>query len=263
MTAASTGDQPTVGRAADTPLQVFFAWERWGEFINARPGDDVEIPYDAARLEVKVYPHPMGEVRVLRFPKTRTHDHINKTDTILYEWTARRVQFVGDDAAVCEPGHVALHPKGVFHHGETLTPGLAVEFAMEVGAAAPNPMPTFVPPAQAPLLDAAWWQDGERVVEAEGAGVAGAPGHATRYRRRTVELGRYTVRELHLAAGSRVPGSRPGAATMIVVLSGEVAIPGAAGAVVLGAEDNAGFARGATVGLRARTETVVLQAIIG
>lgn len=257
MTVSPPRHLPSIRLAADAPLQVVYAWERWGNFINARPGDDVEIPYDAARLEVKTYAHPLGDVRVLRFPKTRTHDHVNKTDTILYEWTARRVQFVGDDAAVSGPGHVALHPKGVFHHGETLTPGLAVEFAFEVGEPGPDPLPTFVPPELAPWVDAAWWSEGGSVTDVETDGAL--PDGAHRYARRTIGLGAYTVREARLAAGEVLHTGTGGRGSLLVVLDGEVVLPGGQ---ILGVEDNACHEGEAGVELRAQADATVLEAIV-
>ncbi len=262
MTATAPRNLPSVRSTSDTALQVFFAWERWGNFINARPGDGQEIPYDAARLEVKVYPHALGEVRVLRFPKTRTHDHVNKTDTILYEWTARRVQFVGDDAAVCAPGNISLHPKGVFHHGETLTPGLAVEFAFEVDDPVPNPKPTFVPPEEAPWVDAAWWCDDSRLVDVDLVAGEALPGGATPYRRRTVKAGRYVVREVSLASGAAIWDPQATTGRLIVVLSGQVEVAGSDGPVVLGVEDNACFDTGSFAEYRALGEATVLEAIV-
>lgn len=259
MTVTPPRDLPSVRLEADSPLQVVYAWERWGNFINARPGDDIEIPYDAARLEVKTYAHPLGDVRVLRFPKTRTHNHVNKTDTILYEWTARRVQFVGDDAAVCGPGHVALHPKGVFHHGETLTPGMAVEFAMEVGEPVPNPLPVFVPPEEAPWVDAAWWNDAGSITDVDVANAGPLPEGARRYARRTIALGAYTVREVRLAAGAVLHTSMAGRGSLLVVLAGAVTLPGGQ---VLGVEDNACHDGETGAEYQAQSDVTLVEAIL-
>lgn len=244
--AAATGTPatgPLVLRAADSPLLTVYAWERWGNFINALPGDDVEIPYDAARLQVKLYTYPSGEIRVLRFhPKVRTHVHVNKTDTVLYEWTARRIQFVDDDAAICDPGSFSLHPKGVFHHGTVLTPGLTVEFAMEA-TAAPNPVPTFAARADVPL---------ERATAADG----------TAYATRTVALGRYRAREVHLPAGAAVPEHSDDADLLLVVLSGELRFTVDGTDHDLGVEDTARGPRGRGCVRTALTDVVLLEALV-
>lgn len=233
-----TGARVAVRRAAESALHTVYAWERWGNFINASPGDDVEIPYDAAFLQVKLYPFPAGEIRVLRFhPKVRTHVHVNKTDTILYEWTTRRIQFVDDDAAICDPGHFSLHPKGVFHHGTVLTPGLTVEFAMEA-TAAPNPVPTFVAGAGVPLVP-----DGDAQV-------------------RSVALGRYVAREVHLPAGAEVTERHAGADRLLVVLDGELGLTGSGATHEMGVEDTGYAAAGETVTLTARTAVVLLDALL-
>ena len=207
---------PVVLLTDTVPLQTFYAWERDGVFLNAQPGDGQEVPYDAAHLLVKVYTYPSAEIRVLRFlPDVRTHDHVNKTDTILYEWTARRVQFVNHDAAICDPGDFALHPKGVFHHGEVLTPGLAVEWAMAVGPPGPDPTPTFV-------------ESGREPFEAAGAGV----------QMRTVPLGPYTSREVRLTAGTTQDLDADADGELLtIVLSGRLAVDVYGANHELGVED--------------------------
>ena len=61
--ATSATNQPETGRSTE------YAWERWGNFINAQAGSSSEIPYDAARLQVKVYTFPTGEIRAIRLKK--------------------------------------------------------------------------------------------------------------------------------------------------------------------------------------------------
>lgn len=235
---------PTVLRAADSMLLTVHAWERWGNWINVPAGDDSrEIPYDAARLQVKLYSYPTAQVRVLRFhPKVRTHVHINKTDTLLYEWTSRRVQFVDDDAAICDPGTFSLHPKGVFHHGTVLTPGLTVEFAVEA-TAAPDPLPTFLPHADVPLREAS---------TPDGVG----------YRLRTAALGRYVTREVHLPAGAVLPEHHDDADLLLVVLSGSLRFSVDGAGHDLGVEDTARVPRGHDGALTALSDVVLLEALV-
>lgn len=244
-----TTDTDTVLRAADSMLHTVHAWERWGNWINVAAGDDsTEIPYDAARLQVKLYTYPTAQIRVLRFhPKVRTHVHINKTDTVLYEWTSRRVQFVDDDAAICDPGTFSLHPKGVFHHGTVLTPGFTVEFAMEA-TAAPDPVPTFLPREDVPLQEA---------TTPDGVG----------YRVRTATLGRYVVREVHLPVGASVAEHHDDVDLLLVVLSGDLrfSVDGSRHLGTehdLGVEDTARVPRGHQGTLTALTDVVLLEALV-
>ncbi|HEU0103466.1 MAG TPA: hypothetical protein VFR07_14200 [Mycobacteriales bacterium] len=258
-----TTGPPDVRLARDSPLLTVYAWERWGNFINTLPGSDVEIPYDAARLQVKLYPYPAGEIRVLRFhPDVRTHDHVNKTDTILYEWTARRVQFANHDAAVCDPGDLAFHPKGVFHHGEVLTPGLAVEFAMEATTTLPDPTATWLASSAMPFEPAAAWSGPGGVVEVLGPHAERAAQASARYEVRGVQLGPYVVREVRLPRGTVQPVCPPDADLLWIVLSGRLRLAVHGQSHELGVEDTGWAPRGTAVTREALEDVVLLEALI-
>jgi quercetin dioxygenase-like cupin family protein len=167
---------PVVRYSKDTPANTVYAWERWGNFINAVPGDGKEIPYDAAKLRAKVFAFPAGEIRVIDFnAKVRTHDHVNMTDTILYTWSGRRVQFVNDQAEHNRPGDAAFHPRGVFHHGEAVEAGKGIEFAMFVDKVQPNAEATWRFAKDTPLQSLAAWVAGGNYHELADAAAVKAP----------------------------------------------------------------------------------------
>ncbi len=191
----------------DIPLITVYAWERWGNFINALPGDGKEIPYDAARLTVRVYTLPSGEIRVIDFQGgVRTHPHVNMTDTILYTWTGSRVQFADGKAAITLPGDAALHPRGVHHHGEALQTGKGIEFVAFVAGRLPDPQVTWNSAATRPMRPiAAWLEDRGAYREAGGAAVSTAPASAARFEARTFDFPPYVTREYRVAKGTTLP----------------------------------------------------------
>ena len=174
----------------DITLNTVYAWERWGNFINAVPGDGKEIPYDAARLTVRVYSLPSGEIRVIDFAGgVRTHPHFNMTDTVLYTWTGSRVQFADGKAAVNVPGDAALHPKGVHHHGEALQTGKGIEFVAFVDRQLPDPEVTWKAAASLPMQPMAAWLEGQGTYrEVAGGAVGTAPPRASRFKARTFDF---------------------------------------------------------------------------
>lgn len=204
--AAPEGGVPVIYKK-DVVLHTVYAWERWGNFINAAPGDGKEIPYDAAKLKARVYAFPSGQIRVIEFDRgVRTHDHVNMTDTVLYTWTGRRVLFANGDAAIAGPGDASFHPKGVFHHGEALEGGYGIEFAMEVDHTWPDPQPVWGPRESRPTEPAAVWLDHGKVLEAYGASAASAPADAAHFEARVFDFPPYyTARELHIPRGVSLP----------------------------------------------------------
>jgi quercetin dioxygenase-like cupin family protein len=198
---------PVVLQKKVIPLHTVYAWERWGNFINAVPGDGKDIPYDAARLTVRVFTLPSGEIRVIDFAGgVRTHPHFNMTDTILYTWTGSRVQFADGKAAVTVPGDAALHPKGVYHHGEALQTGKGIEFVAFVAARLPDPQVTWKPAASLPMMPMAAWMEGRGTYrELAGDAVGTAPAGAARFEARTFDFPPYVTREYRVAKGTVLP----------------------------------------------------------
>lgn len=222
--AAAPDTGPIVIRHQDVPLVTVYAWERSGNFINALAGSKTEIPYDAARLQVKVYTFPSGEIRAIRFGNgVRTHRHINQTDTILYSWQTHRVHFVNDMAVVTEPGDFALHEKGVYHSGEEIRRGggIDLEFAFAAPAGHNDPTGYWSLAASHPLEPAAAWVTPAGPVEAIGAAaVAAAPVNAARYMVRAALFPGYEAREVKVAAGAVIRSRDSRCDRLMFILSG-------------------------------------------
>ena len=254
---------PIVIYKKDVRLTTHFAWERWGNFINATPGDGKEIPYDAARLQARVYAFPSGEIRVINFDKkVRTHDHVNMTDTILYTWTGRRVQFVNDQAAVNRPGDAAFHPKGVFHHGEAIETGKGIEFAMYVDKVQTEPQATWITGASRPFEPAATWLDNGKAQEVLGAAVANTPAQAAHYEVRTFNFSPwYVARELRIPRGASLPMLGP-KDRLIFVLDGKVGIASNSGNWELTQEDAARAPADQLLTLKALEDSRILEAYV-
>jgi hypothetical protein len=255
-------DKParTTIRARDVPLYDVYAWERWGNFINAPAGGKTEIPYDAARLQVKVYTYPAGEIRAIRFNNAvRTHRHINQTDTILYSWQAHRVQFVNDLAVLAGPGDFAFHQKGVDHSGEEIRRGggIDLEFVWFNPGRHNDPTGFWSLAKDHPVEDAASWRDGRLIREVVGD-TAAAPAHAARYRVRRATFPGMAAREIHLPAGTILPTRSDTSERLFFVLSGRIGVTG--GAYELGSEDSAYAGRGKDFAITALTDSMIVEA---
>jgi hypothetical protein len=256
---------PVVIRHGDVPLYDVYAWERWGNFINAQAGSKTEIPYDAARLQVKVYPFPSGEIRAIRFNNAvRTHRHINLTDTILYSWQAHRVQFVNTFAVVAGPGDFALHQKGVDHSGEEIRRGggIDLEFALPFTGRHNDPTGHWSFAAANPVQPAATWIRAGKPVEAIGADQASAPAEAIRYRVRVAKLAGYTARELYLPAGTRLPIQDDTRDRLFFVLKGGVVFTAAGKDQPMTIEDAGWIARGTLGVLTASEDAMLVEATV-
>ncbi|MEO5640918.1 MAG: hypothetical protein ABIQ98_04030 [Sphingomicrobium sp.] len=256
---------PVVIRHQDVPLITVYAWERWGNFINALAGSKTEIPYDAARLQVKVYTFPTGEIRAIRFGNgVRTHRHINQTDTILYSWQAHRVQFVDDKAVVTGPGDFALHQKGVNHSGEEIRRGggIDLEFAMTIAGRHNDPAAWWSLARDHAVQPAASWLKDGRTVEAIGPDAAAAPSGAAHYQVRVAALPHFGARELYLAKGSILPSRDMAADRLFFLLSGHVKLTTAGKSYLLEPEDSARAIRGADFTLEAIDDAMFAEAFV-
>ena len=247
----------------DVPLNTVYAWERWGNFINAQAGSSTEIPYDAARLQVKVYTFPTGEVRAIRFANgVRTHRHINKTDTILYSWQAHRVHFVENLAAVTGPGDFALHQKGVYHSGEEIRRGggIDLEFAIPFQGVHNDPSGYWSMAGDNPVQAAASWAAQGKVIEAYGDAAAMAPATAPRYRVRIARLPDYSAREVYLAPGTILPLRDDNHDRLFFVLSGHIRLTTAGTEHTLESEDAARVERGTDARIESIDEVKFVEA---
>lgn len=257
-------DIPVI-RHQDVPLYTIYAWERWGNFINAQAGSSTDIPYDAARLQVKVYSFPTGEIRAIRFPNgVRTHRHINKTDTILYGWQAHRVQFVDDKAVVAGPGDFALHEKGVYHAGEEMRRGggIDLEFAMNIEGIHNDPGGYWSMAQDHPVQPAASWMDGGNYVERIGPAAASAPAGAARYQVRIAKLANYSARETYLAKGTVIASRDMDMDRLMFILSGKIKVVVNGKDYLLVSEDATRAVRGQDFRVEALEDSMFAQAFV-
>ena len=268
-TAAAAAPDPTSPKTVilhqDVPLYDVYAWERWGNFINAEAGSKTEIPYDAAHLKVKVYTFPTGEIRAIRFANgVRTHRHVNQTDTVLYGWQAHRVQFVDDKAVVAGPGDFALHQKGVFHSGEEIRRGggIDLEFAVTIPGRHNDPTAYWSLARDHPIQPAAAWRANGRYVEAIGAAAASAPADAARYRVRTADLPGFQAREVYLAKGTTIPSRDPDRDRLMFILSGKLRVTTEGATSTLVSEDAARAERGKGFLIEAIEDTMFVQTAV-
>lgn len=253
---------PSVILHQDVPLYTVYAWERWGNFINAQAGSKTEIPYDAARLQVKVYTFPTGEIRAIRFANgVRTHRHINQTDTMLYSWQAHRVQFVDDKATVTEPGDFALHQKGVYHSGEEIRRGggIDLEFAFTIPGIHNDPTGYWSLARDHPVEPAASWRVGGNDVEAIGDAAARAPANAVQYQVRRADFPGYASRELYLAKGTTLSSRDLRNDRLFFVLSGSVSVMTDKTPRTLQSEDALEARCGVNLAIQATEDTKIVQ----
>ena len=246
---------PVVIHHQDVPLFQVYAWERWGNFINVPAGTPgKEIPYDAAKLSVKVYTFPTGEIRAIRFGNgVRTHRHINQTDTILYSWQTYRVQFVNDMAMVAAPGDFALHQKGVYHSGEEIRRGggIDLEFALNYPGIHNDPTAWWSLARDHPMQPAASWIADGKVIDVIGSAAASAPASAVHYHVRVAELPTYAAREVYLPAGATLTYRDMDHDRLLFMLSGHATIKTDGKTYSVESEDAARALRGADFAITA------------
>ncbi len=116
----------------DLKTITVYQWERDGKLLHAWPDQKADIPYDASRVDVKLYNFPTGQFRKLFYPTgTRTAWHENESDLIFYSLGAHQVEFLGDQVFDAWPGDATLHPAGTRHHSETTAGGWKAEIAFD------------------------------------------------------------------------------------------------------------------------------------
>jgi quercetin dioxygenase-like cupin family protein len=270
-TASAAGGQPAIPPVAPqstvvihndkTPLITVFAWERNGEFLNAWPGDGKEVPYDAARNQVKLFRFKAGDVRELHFAKgSRTHPHFSREDIITYGVTARRVQITNEQSFQNEPGDASFQPNGVNHHGETLVGGVAIEMAFP-GTKWADPQAKWVSGRNVPLQPVAAWREKGRTIEVVGPAARKAPARAVRFSRKTFRLTPpYVLEEIHLPKGARTPPAMRDTDLLLYVVKGEVRVNVDGPGEVAVSGDAARAPSGTSLSLEALEDTVLVQA---
>ena len=209
--------------AHDIETLPVFEWEEDGVQQNAF-GDEVavDVPDDAARIDLQLYNFPTCQLRKIYFPpRTRTPWHANHDDIILYSIDAHQVEFVGTQSFHARPGDATLHPVGVEHHSETLVPGWRLEFAFAAQTGKCGRDLIALPGTGMIWHDVAEWvEQGQRRYTIG----FGHSTHAQRYRMRMFHFPVYSLFECRYPRGQSIALHSNASERLLYVLEGRLRI---------------------------------------
>jgi quercetin dioxygenase-like cupin family protein len=189
--------------AKDRPMMTVYSWARNGKFTSAFPGDKIEVPYDAAKIDVRIVPFANGMVRLIHFDAgVRTHPNVAHEDILFYQITGRRVQIINDRSSEVNPGDASIQISGVRKRQDQIIAGDMVEFAM------PRPKRT----------------DGEGIWVKAGdvQPVQVRDPSGSTYPTKTFKLDRYEMHEVRLAKGDKMAPRTQTDDTYFFVASGKL-----------------------------------------
>jgi quercetin dioxygenase-like cupin family protein len=201
----------------ETPQLVVHEWERDGQQENAWPGDGKIPPYDAARIGLKLFSFPTGQLRVIEFESgCRTPWHLNKhQDALFYGVTATQVEFVNQAVHLAHPGDASIHPEGTMHHSETITGGIRAEFAFVPQGKSGRDL-VAIPGRDLTLHHITEWVQADRKRT-----VFGPSDHeGGKFRAKLFQLPAYAILEAHYPAGLCLPPHRNDDEKIAYVISG-------------------------------------------
>jgi quercetin dioxygenase-like cupin family protein len=247
--------QRLIVRGADLPTFTVYEWERDGVHHNAWPGDATPPPPDAARIELKLYTFPTGQLRKLYFgPGQRTPPHLNMDDIILYSLGTRQLEVADGDQFIAHPGDATLHPAGVSHYSQTITPGWRCEFAFKaqgrsgLDAVALSGQDRAVHDATERV------EGGRRVVTYGDAGTIGA-----HFAVRMYQFPGYQLIEQRLPKGETLPDNDPAEERLLYVVSGSLSVRSGEEQSVVGPGDMIRVSPGHRFARTALADSVVLD----
>lgn len=237
-----------------TPITVY-QWERDGKLLHAWPGQGKDIPYDASKVDVRLYNFPTGQLRLIDFPRgTRTAWHVNESDIIFYSIDLHQVEFVGEQVFDSFPGDVSLHPAKVLHHSESITGGTKAEFAFGASGRSGDDLIAFSGRSQLRRDMVEWVGQGKRMTApADGA----AKGSA--YWSKSFVFPGYRLVEAHYPAGSAIASHVNADEKLAFVVSGRLRVTSDTATAVLEKGDMVRMAAGKSFARTALSDTVVLE----
>ena len=180
---------------------VVYEWERDGQQANSWPNDGQTPPYDAAKIGLKLFNFPTGQLRIIDFDDgARTPWHLNKhQDALFYGVTATQVEFVNQAIHLAHPGDASIHPEGTMHHSETIIGGIRAEFAFVPQGKSGRDL-VAIPGRDMTLHHVTEWVEHGRKTQ-----VFGATDHAgSRFRAKLFQLPAYAILEAHYPKGAKL-----------------------------------------------------------
>ncbi len=234
---------------------IVYAWERDGKFLNAWPGDGVEPPYDATRLELRPFRFPTGHLRKITFADgTRTHPHVNKDDSIMYSVGVQQVEFANRQVNHTHPGDCSLHPESVMHSSHTIVGGIRCEFSFAPQFKSGR---DIIPLHARDMMD----HEGTEIVE-DGRRITiwGATDkRGAKFTAKIFAFPAYTLIEAHLPRGHVIPLHTNAAEKLLYVVKGRLKITTDTETDELETGDMARMVAGKPFAREALEESVVLE----
>ena len=211
--------QPIIHERDLKHLEVW-EWERDGVQHNAWAGDGQTAPYDAVKIDARLYNFPSGQLRKLYFEKgARTPWHLSKDQDLIFYYTLRQVEFVDDQVVIDAPGDVSMHPSGVMHHSEVLQAGPRLEFAFAPQGKSGKDL-IALPGREMTLHEATESvEGGHRVVTYGKTDKAGA-----KFTAKLFQFPGYLLVEAHLPKGETLPVHKNADEKLLYVLEGRLKV---------------------------------------
>lgn len=239
----------------DLKTITVYQWERDGKLLHAWPDQKTDIPYDASRVDVKLYNFPTGQFRKLFYPTgTRTAWHENESDLIFYGLGAHQVEFLGDQVFDAWTGDATLHPAGTRHHSETIAGGWKAEIAFDPQGRSGVDLVALPGRGMAIRTLAERVENGQRIVtpaaKTEGSGVFSA---------RSFNFPGYTLVEAHYPRAEAVAPYRSDREQLAYVVSGRLAVTSDGVTDEIGAGDMVRIVAGKFFARTALEDSVVLE----
>jgi len=235
------------------PITVY-EWERGGVQHNGWPGQEHDVPYDAAKVTLKLFNFPTGQLRKLYFaPGTRTPVHYNHDDIILYSLGTSQLEIVGNEAFLSHPGDASLHPEGVMHYSQTVTPGWRCEFAFKAqGKSGPDPV-SFPGRDRAVHQVSEWVDAGQRKIAYDKPG----PGSSGQSTAKIFQFPGYQLVEARLPKGNMLALHTAASDRLMYIVSGRLKVTSGSESGIVEAGDVVRVAAGKPFAREALDDAVV------
>lgn len=252
--AMKVSDHMIIHDADVKPLTVY-EWERDGVQHNGWPGQEATVPYDAAKVTLKLFNFPTGQLRKLYFSDgTKTPVHFNHDDIILYSLGTSQLEVVGPETFFSHPGDASLHPTGVMHYSQTVIPGWRAEFAFKTQNRSGLDPISLTGRDKAVHQVTEWVEGGQRKVAYDKKDLTGARSTA-----KIFQFPGYELIEEHLPKGNMLPVHMASGERLLYILSGRLKVTAGAESGVVAAGDMVRIAAGKPFAREALEDSVVVD----